>query len=231
MTTLFPGSTSSYSSQKIEQLFNTLNNNSFITLQNDDKIYNDFFKYNTIKGDNGKITFEIIDFNSAFSDTTINFNNKFNDYDVVNISGVLTTPSDEKYTITCNVENLIDSFNNLTNSESTFELTNTKNINNCFNSLQNVVTIPSTTTSIINSFNNLDCSGLTFTIEDSSIIDIESCFTNCSMNIVCLEYPLLLDVSTKFENCSGDIVVFTNTSEAPTHGSLNVVTIRYFNID
>ena len=216
--------TTTYSSSKITELFNTLQTNYFSTLQNDDYMYDDHFKYKCIKGDDGKISFSVVSFNSDFNGTTFNINNSFNGYDVVNANGLLNTSGDDtSYSVASFVENIVDSFNNLTNPDSSFELNNEKTITNCFNGLTNTLTIRSTVTSIVDSFNDLNISSGIFTITDSSAFDMSTCFVNSSSNFVCLEYPLVCDISGCFAGCSGDIIVFTDTASAPTHGTLNVI--------
>lgn len=208
-----------YSSTKLVELLNSVNINNFSTLQTGDIMYDDRFKYIATKDTSGKITFDLTGFNTSFTDTSFNIENTFNTYNVVNLSGFLNDSTGD-YIISCNIENISNSFNNLTlSSESVLDFQLTKQIDNCFNGT-NPVILPPTVENISNSFNNINATDSTITILDSSIYDMSNCFVNSSANFVI--FDPLLDISANFIDCSGTIIVETTT----THPTLEVKTFE-----
>lgn len=223
---------SSYSSSKIIELLNeyseSSNSSMYDLLQTGDIIYDDFFKYITTQSDSGKITFDITGFNSGYTDIQIIPPITLNERKITSFNEFLNTSAgiSTSYDILVN-HNSTNSFNYLSSSglKIDFDDDECKIISDSFNNLNIVPRIPHLITSMSNSFNNINASGETLTLGNSYLdkINLSNCFTNCSMNIVILQYPILIDVSGNFNGCTGNLITGDSLLTKQTHSTLNIV--------
>lgn len=219
-----------FSSTKMTELFTNLQINMFQILQTGDIMYDDYFKYFTKKDTSGKIEFTITGLNSSFTDKQIDFISTYNSYNVVSLSDVLNlsagTSDSDIYSITSNIVSIKNSLNYLTNTSNSIVLENVEVLDNCFNGLNIIPTLPNSITSISNCFNNINAPTSTFTIQDSSIYNISTCFISSSFNVFITEDPILVDVSNNFTGNTEYIIVMSDIASKPTHSTASVISIE-----